>query len=535
MPITRIAIENFKGIGTPVEIPLRSINLLFGANSAGKSTILQAMLYMRELLERMNADADTLRASGQSIDLGGFEKLVHGRDLKRVVKIGIGVSVDDDGLDTYRRTECDDDEQQGSAWDRQLPLPGIHEVMVSVSVGWDTDKNRVHFLCYEVEVNGVKVGKIENLFKEPLGNSENPITLTINQDHPIFAKLLNSLSSDNSDNWRRDHNNEEVVGPLGYFHHAVYNVLPTVIPRFGHPLYLQEDQNTDSTQLSLQDAEELFSHILVGAGQKVLDELMQVRYIGPIRMVPNRHFQPVLTPTEARWADGSAAWDLLYNNDVESRHFWFNEVQFDQLQLGYQIEVEEYFEVRRHSELGSDLWKCSRPDSKGLSESNLYPKEVLSDLIMRRRLKITSGDGTMNLSPSDIGVGISQLVPVVIGAMAPGYSLLAVEQPELHVHPAVQCRLADLLAHQVLGRERLLLLETHSEHLMLRLLRRVRETAEDELPPDAPSIAPDDLAVFYVANDHQGLTITELPVNCEGDFDKQWPKGFFEERAAELF
>lgn len=49
--ITRITIENFKGIGDKVDIPIRPITLFFGANSAGKSTVLQALLYLRELLE----------------------------------------------------------------------------------------------------------------------------------------------------------------------------------------------------------------------------------------------------------------------------------------------------------------------------------------------------------------------------------------------------------------------------------------------------------------------------------------------------
>ena len=72
MSITKITIENFKGIADRVEVDLKPITVLFGANSAGKSTLLQAMLYLRELLERRNADADRLQASGSSIDLGGF-------------------------------------------------------------------------------------------------------------------------------------------------------------------------------------------------------------------------------------------------------------------------------------------------------------------------------------------------------------------------------------------------------------------------------------------------------------------------------
>ena len=120
--------------------------------------------------------------------------------------------------------------------------------------------------------------------------------------------------------------------------------------------------------------------------------------------------------------------------------------------------------------------------------------------------------------------------------MASGYSLFAVEQPELHIHPAIQCSLADLLAHQILeDQDRQILLETHSEHLMLRLLRRVRETTEDELPPDAPEITHESISVLYVSNDSGKMTLTHLPVTEDGDFARAWPKGFFAERGDELF
>jgi AAA15 family ATPase/GTPase len=58
MRLARIEIENFKGIGSPQAIDLRPITLLFGPNSAGKSTILQALHYLREILERGNVDPD---------------------------------------------------------------------------------------------------------------------------------------------------------------------------------------------------------------------------------------------------------------------------------------------------------------------------------------------------------------------------------------------------------------------------------------------------------------------------------------------
>ncbi len=76
MRLTRMEIANFKGIGSRQGIELRPITLLFGPNSVGKSTILQALHYLREILERGNVDPDFTIAGGL-LDLGGFATLVH--------------------------------------------------------------------------------------------------------------------------------------------------------------------------------------------------------------------------------------------------------------------------------------------------------------------------------------------------------------------------------------------------------------------------------------------------------------------------
>ncbi|MBK7994109.1 MAG: DUF3696 domain-containing protein [Blastocatellia bacterium] len=78
-------------------------------------------------------------------------------------------------------------------------------------------------------------------------------------------------------------------------------------------------------------------------------------------------------------------------------------------------------------------------------------------------------------------------------------------------------------------------LETHSEHLILRLLRRIRETNDNELPPDAPALTPDKVSVIYVEQTAEGVKLTPLRIDETGEFIDRWPKGFFEERAEELF
>lgn len=109
MPITKITIENFKGVGKKIEIPLRPITLFFGANSAGKSTVFQALLLFRELLERQNPDADRLMASGAAIDLGGFEQFIHQQGPGKGLRLGVEMSIDGDGLPEYSESELADE------------------------------------------------------------------------------------------------------------------------------------------------------------------------------------------------------------------------------------------------------------------------------------------------------------------------------------------------------------------------------------------------------------------------------------------
>ena len=60
MALKSITIENFKCIGDAVTIPIRPITLLFGKNSSGKSTVIQALIYMNEVLKSTEVDSKLL-------------------------------------------------------------------------------------------------------------------------------------------------------------------------------------------------------------------------------------------------------------------------------------------------------------------------------------------------------------------------------------------------------------------------------------------------------------------------------------------
>ena len=133
------------------------------------------------------------------------------------------------------------------------------------------------------------------------------------------------------------------------------------------------------------------------------------------------------------------------------------------------------------------------------------------------------------------------MLPVVVACLKSGDGLRIIEQPELHIHPALQVSLGDLFIETIQSEDNpenplsSLLIETHSEHIILRLIRRIREKFEDELPENAIGLDPSDVSVYYVQDTAKGVQFKKLRIDEEGEFIDRWPKGFFDERAAELF
>lgn len=134
-------------------------------------------------------------------------------------------------------------------------------------------------------------------------------------------------------------------------------------------------------------------------------------------------------------------------------------------------------------------------------------------------------DPPVLVSPHAVGYGIGQVLPIVVQTLLAAGDLMVIEQPEVHLHPRLQSALADLFADTVLSGRAQLLVETHSEHMLLRLLRRVREGRLD----------PDDLAVLYVDLDGEGAAyVRRLEVDREGDLIDGWPGSFFDERLEDV-
>ena len=155
----------------------------------------------------------------------------------------------------------------------------------------------------------------------------------------------------------------------------------------------------------------------------------------------------------------------------------------------------------------------------------------------QRELQLVTVKTGLPVRPADVGVGISQILPVVVAALDPDRAgITAIEQPEIHLHPRVQVEVGDLFAHQ-LDKGGSFLIETHSEHLLLRFMKRMRQTCDGTLREGTPKVRPEDIAVYFVEIDPDGeqTLIREMPLNERGELVEAWPGGFFEEDLREIF
>lgn len=195
-------------------------------------------------------------------------------------------------------------------------------------------------------------------------------------------------------------------------------------------------------------------------------------------------------------------------------------------------QIREHY-LDNHPDLSSIAASLSDPAKAAHGMTNAIISEPS---VNRSELTLIDLRTNTSVTHRDVGIGISQVLPVLVHAYGSKNKLIAIEQPEIHLHPALQAELGDLFIESALGENgNQFILETHSEHLILRLLRRVRETTEGELEEGRRGLRPEQISVLFVEPTGEGSRVIELPVTADGDFCVPWPGGFFAERTKELF
>lgn len=539
-----VSIQNFKGFSDEIRVNIRPITLIFGPNSIGKSTFIQALQYLLEILERGNTNPDRTSLGGLTVDLGGFKNLVHARDLKREVELEVAIRLGDVSLPDMTPEAFDDFvDVDPTVFEFYAQLGEIRRkvdsVSVRIAIGWSELRSSAVVTRYAVNINGSWFCRIV------ASNDGRDARMSINRENPIFLEPYSEDELEGIadllelDQWAE----LEEIAPADVVAHEPerekslprsYSVLPRILeqvsasgmekpgaglrawldgfrgalPRLDRMLNIPTPGASSAQDIYVaREFTRFISAMVIGPAVLLREQLQSMRYLGPLRTIPQRQFEPRLSEMASAWADGTAAWEALLRGSQTLVGDCSDWLQLpERLGTGYGVKRREYREV----------------DVNADAEDDLGP--------IRKRIDLVDEAG-LSHQPLDVGVGISQVLPVVVAALDESASLVSIEQPELHIHPAVQVGLGDLFLEGAINRGLSFVIETHSEHLILRLLRRLREAGET----DGAALRPEHIGVVCFDRGPLGVRATEISIGRDGEFDTPWPHGFFDERGEELF
>ena len=597
MKLTKLSLTNFRSFGETQSIDFAKVTLLFGPNSVGKSSVLMALFYLQQILSKGQCDPLRIEALGDKY-VGGFKNLVNGRDLNKSITIKVEYEKSDDIGSSYAYLADLIENQRGLELDSptadaksvgieleiswsasaqtayvscyRLWLDGEEIAELTSDAGLKqpmvTGLNYLHPLLLSAEhyewisdcvhdeqpihneliwaalgAKGIDVPTHREIKQgadtlDDINNaSDSPIHFTEDCFVSEFHETLNSSRIPHTEYDNSSY--MSVVGPYPSIQlHAdfVFSGFSGALPLLGKAINTSLNFDDEHTNAIVN---EVLSDVLVAPLDNLLSILNDSLCIGPLRIIPDSSYQVNPYPQAKDWHNGAAAWDILEKaniNLLRSVDYWIS--SRDKLDLGYglAIKVEKSFAEFNTVKLAGYPTRINigAQINEWESPTHLDHPNDRNQQTTRHTYSIWDYTHHINVDPCDIGVGVSQLMPLVVAAFNSKKGIVAIEQPELHIHPKVQVSVGDLLTQ--VNTDINFLVETHSEHLILRILKRIRQTTDNELPEGFAAVNPSDVSIVYLEASGEGVKACKMEVDEDGEFIGRWPNGFFAERREEL-
>ena len=545
--LKKLELGNFKAFGDIQTIDLKPLTLLFGANSAGKSTILQSLIYLSEAFKQKNWDIYSTRQGGEFIDFGGLQNIVHQKSFNNIIHFGLTVSgfiivtpsdiFGDDAEDLIDTIESllvkirrNKQIEKSELEDNQIPYYvctftvrfGIHPGANKIEYFSITEEH-ADFITYsddEAEVVNVEPeGEVLSIHR--IADGVQYDVKTIKPFSRFFLKhyLFDQRRIDEIQNL-----NKAVVDKAAFENMLIKEIMHAGIDYDDEQFIAFWINDDDEYGIKLTPIHKLIEDELnnlnsfFGFDDNVDDILYpienpvtinkfisKITHLGYFRPVPDRFIykKSERQPVEN---DSIAIWSFLLDN-VSLR----NQVNkylsaSDKMDVGYQLEVQTW---------------------KNQLESSQYNRQF--DLLEIRDLHSNT---IVNLR--ELGQGVVQIIPILAAVLSDESNLISIEQPELHLHPGLQSRLGKILAEATREKsyksileifsdppKKQLLVETHSEHIIKAIQLEVAK--RDELRSDKVSI-------LYIQKDTEKpqSLVRKLTLDDSGSFTEPWPDDFFE-------
>jgi len=441
--LRELRIRNFKNWSDTRAFRLAPITVFFGVNSAGKSSLIQFLLMLKQTVE--SPDLRRVLHPGDSetqVELGTYRDLVFQHDLSRMIEFSM-------------------------EWDLPKRLYAVDLLSDTVYSG--------HKLRFGASIESDPSGGRQSVKSLDYRLDVSPVPLSVSMSK-VDGKEEYILKAEPYKLVRNPGRAWKLGQPIRFY---------------GFPdevrAYYQNAKFTSDFALELER------------------QFRRIQYLGPLRTIPSRSYiWSGETPEHVGWSGKRTIEALLgarkrkISPGPRKRTRPFEEVVANWLE---RLGLLESFEVARVGEHRKEY-------------------EVL--------VRTTTSGTKVNLP--DVGFGVSQILPVVVQCFhAQPHTTILLEQPEIHLHPAVQMTLADLFIETVQSREGgedraiQLVIESHSEHLLRRLQTRIAQK----------TIKPDDVALYWCKLGSEGAVLEALKTNLLGDVEN-WPDNFFGDELGEM-
>lgn len=466
MTVEAFRIQNFMGFADSGWIELRPITLLFGRNSAGKSAIIRSLLLLRQSLESRDGYGALLFVKDDGHDFGNYREIVRDHNESNQFSFWFKCRFDKNTDHPFSQR----------AYQALTALAGearegskTRSVFIRLIIGLDSRSQ----LPYVTSLS---------LFDEK-------------DDLILRAEIPGVNDSTSQSIWKfvSDffdlYDKELEVSPWPYV-----EIFPQQGFLPGIKLMDSLLAQSDDVVPTIEDFGEPFNQIwliLRGIRHAIKDLLKGINYLGPLRATPQRFYyvagQGIDTPERGQ----QYVRDLLRSeqSSLEELNQWLEQSCF-----GVRIRLD--------------------PLDK---QHTLYELRIEEDA--------TKNAVILSTNIREVGFGLTQLLPIITEAfIAKPETVLVIEQPELHLHPRAQAELGDAFI-AIARRGVFCLIETHSEHLLLRLRRRVAEAWSGRVPKDNPHhLVANDLATYFVDR-VAGMSYLE-PIKIDSLGKMSSPPGF---------
>lgn len=463
--ISNLRLQNFQGFEARNEVELKPLTLIFGSNASGKSSILRSMLLFKQSQIRQTLINPLPRTSGfvfegDEVSLANFANVIHGHNENATMSLGVTITeLREEGL--------------------RLSKESLDSLIRKIDVDFEANSRYAPSkLRFVFTFRDAQEELLLEFTANPQGYSASGKNLLLL--NKVFASLKNLESK------RQDFSYDE----LG-------QIYPKQAPTEHH--WTSQLSELNFTLRGLMPLVTGSSSTSPGADETVLRTVQRLlnftgqqlsnqfegEHIGPLRPIRNR-------------LNYSGVGGSVYKSETPNPKKEALDEKRRRIASKWLLNLtEDRYEFKRIEFVADEV---------------RFLGNMHSDVVLDRATNTV-------VTLSDVGVGLSQVIPI-LEALAnsaigrkPG-SILTIEQPELHLHPKMQGDLADLFIDASRHGKMNLIAETHSEAILLRVIRRLREG----------SLEPDKVAVIFVENDM--ATKSNIACNMALDPDKDFRVDF---------